>query len=162
MEVQQIEVLQLHELQDFLHLSLDTLSFQVEQFGGDEQLFSFNSTFRDDCLYRLAESNLIVVNASAIDVLAVSELQSLPQQVSQLAFVSERVSAEALQRHHLFVRKSFEGRALFLLGFFVSHICSYIMTVISGGIGGCGLLSVVGLSYVRFLPFQLVCSSDSP
>lgn len=103
-EIQHIDIFQLHELEHLLYFPLDALAPQVPNLSRDKKLLSLNTSLRDDCLYGSAQSDLIIVHSSGIDVPACAELQSLPEKLCDELDVLQFVSTEALHLQLLFVR----------------------------------------------------------
>lgn len=87
----------------------------IKWFGCDKQIFSLASVLCDHCLDCFAQHYLIVVVSSCIEVLAVPQLQSLPQQVRQHFFVLQLVGSKAQQVQNLFIAENLCWRDLFLL-----------------------------------------------
>jgi hypothetical protein len=75
-EVEQIDVFELHQLQSFFDLVLHAFSFQVEQFGGYKELLALDSALFNYCFDGFAQSDLVVVDAGGVNVAAASQLQA--------------------------------------------------------------------------------------
>lgn len=77
-QVEHIYILELHQLQGFLHLTKYALSSQVPYLGGNKQLLSAYATLGDDCLDGSSKGDFVVVKASSVDVSAGAQLEALP------------------------------------------------------------------------------------
>lgn len=82
-QVNHVEVLQLHQLQGFLDLALHAFPLEVEKLGGDEEILPAGAALCDDRLYCITQGDLVVVHAGSIDVPAGAQLQSLPEELGE-------------------------------------------------------------------------------
>jgi hypothetical protein len=82
MQVQHVQVLELHQMKGFFHFPLDVLATKVPYLSGDKKLLTSHTALADYCLDRSTQSNLIIVQAGSVDVAASAQLKTLPQEVS--------------------------------------------------------------------------------
>jgi hypothetical protein len=120
-QVQHIQVLELHQMKSFFHFPLDVLATKVPYLSGDKKLLTSHTALADYCLDRSAQSNFIIVQAGSVDVAASAQLKTLPQDVSQQLGVFELVGAETLQLQQLLVGQRLNGGTALLLRLLLSH-----------------------------------------
>ena len=98
----------------------------VKGLCSNEKIFPLAAVLSNYCFDCLAQSYLIVIESSCVDVFAVSHFQTLSKQIRQISLISDLVGPEADHVKGLFVRQNFCGRGFFLLlSFLLSHFETY-------------------------------------